>query len=497
MTLERKRSKHNDQNGDRMGGCCTTATPVKVNERQIDATHFELLKVVGRGGFGKVNAVQMRNKEGKTNEMEEIRTGASDEEGTGLLAMKRMEKAKVLKNKGSLRTVWIERDIMSRVRGCFLVNLLYAFQTPVELFLIMPFMRGGDLRFHMRERGLFTVDMVRFYAAEILLGLEELHNMRVVYRDLKPDNILLDQSGHCRLSDFGVSVQLKEKKNWMTEGRAGTPGYMAPEVVCKEKYDTRADFWSYGITVYEMLHGIKPFTTRASTMAEFSRPIAYDMKLPIRVVSFIQGLLTAAVDSRLGCGPNGIKDIKAHPFFEGINWATVSILGLEPPIKPDPEKANCSGNYDLEEQFLENPPEKIPTADQKYFQNFEVNTNIAGDRGADSTHLADRRISILEQQLHKNEAKSLLPGTAEDSSPRDDDKFNDDLLRTISDTGALSVKKPEEVEPGSEPAPVSEPQSGHNILTPLPLQQSEVVDLQASSVATEKVAETGVAPLQS
>ena len=174
-----------------MGGACCGMQAAPPNPHFVDASHFEIFKVVGRGGFGKVNIVRRRVPPCE------------------LLAMKRMEKASVISKPSHLYSIWTERDIMSKVDSPFLMPLHHAFQSDVELYLIMPFKQGGNLRFHLKSVGHMAEDVVRFYAAQILLGLEALHSMSIVHRDIKPDNILLDLKGNVCLSDFGVSCQLK------------------------------------------------------------------------------------------------------------------------------------------------------------------------------------------------------------------------------------------------------------------------------------------------
>jgi serine/threonine protein kinase len=204
-------------------GVCTSSLP-PVNPNAVDLSHFELLKVVGKGGFGKVNAITKIS----TNE---------------LLALKRMEKFAVIQSSAHLRMVWTERKIMSLIDSPFLCNLIHAFESETELFLVMPFMQGGDLRFHLKERGVMSFDIAQFYAAELLLGLEELHSKNIVYRDLKPENILLDGEGHLRLSDFGLACVVEDKNRYQTLGQAGTRGYQAPEVILDQWYGCEVDIW--------------------------------------------------------------------------------------------------------------------------------------------------------------------------------------------------------------------------------------------------------------
>jgi serine/threonine protein kinase len=147
--------------------CVPGSKPQPPNPNEVDLSHFELLKVVGKGGFGKVNAI----------------TKLDTQE---LMALKRMEKYAVLQSASHLKMVWIERKIMSLTNSPFLCNLLYAFESDRELFLVMPFMQGGDLRFHLKERGTMPPSTCLFYACEMILGLQALHEKKVVFRDLKP-----------------------------------------------------------------------------------------------------------------------------------------------------------------------------------------------------------------------------------------------------------------------------------------------------------------------
>jgi serine/threonine protein kinase len=158
-----------------------------------------------------------------------------------LMALKRMEKFAVLQSSAHLNMVWVERKIMSLQNSPFLCNLLYAFQSPEELYLVMPFMQGGDMRYHLREHGQLSESHARFYAAELLCALADLHAKRVVFRDLKPENLLLDDAGHIRLSDFGLGHMLTAEKNYQISGQAGTRGYQAPEVLRNEHYGCEVD----------------------------------------------------------------------------------------------------------------------------------------------------------------------------------------------------------------------------------------------------------------
>eukprot|EP00808_Paulinella_micropora_P003413 g37728.t1 len=343
-----------------MGGLCCSEKLPPIDENEVNATHFEIMKVVGKGGFGKVNAVMHR----PTNTM---------------MAMKRMSKKKLIKKDAYVVTSWRERNIMAQLKSPFLVNLLYAFQDKEDLFVIMPFMQGGDLRYYLNTVGPMSEETARFYAAEIIMGLEELHSKHIAYRDLKPDNILFDSQGHMRISDFGLGVILKEKNRFRTKGSAGTAGYQAPEILQRKTYSTTADIWSFGITLYEMLNCARPFSksedfsnTRAEYRVNFVNKVSPECK------TLIRGLLRMDPKQRLGAGPTGWQEVKDHEWFDGMNWADMAEKKLEAPFKPKPGWAYCSPDHELQEQFLEEKSKDpdLTEEQQLRFKHYEYNTKL-------------------------------------------------------------------------------------------------------------------------
>lgn len=199
---------------------------VKEGHDKADPSQFELLKVLGEGSFGKVFLV---------------RKIVGMDAGT-LYAMKVLKKA-TLKVKDRVRST-NERNILADVGHAFIVKLHYAFQTPGKLYLILDFLRGGDLFTRLSKEVMFTEEDVKFYLAELALALNHLHNIGIIYRDLKPENILLDQDGHIALTDFGLS---KHPLDGKTYSFCGTVEYMAPEVVNRKGHHFSADWWSFGV----------------------------------------------------------------------------------------------------------------------------------------------------------------------------------------------------------------------------------------------------------
>merc|ERR1719168_251532 len=164
---------------------------------------------------------------------------------------------KIVKYNKSSNTILTEKNLLCKMDSRFVTGLAYSYKDATHLYMVIDLKEGGDLKFHLNKEILFSEERARFYAAQTLLGLEHIHSHGIIYRDMKLENILLDQKGHCSLSDLGLAVKTEKVK-----GYAGTPGYTAPEVVSQLPYDRRADFFSYGVMVYRFICGKKPFAVR-------------------------------------------------------------------------------------------------------------------------------------------------------------------------------------------------------------------------------------------
>eukprot|EP01006_Ploeotia_vitrea_P035537 TRINITY_DN65896_c12_g1_i2.p2 TRINITY_DN65896_c12_g1~~TRINITY_DN65896_c12_g1_i2.p2 ORF type:complete len:370 (+),score=150.14 TRINITY_DN65896_c12_g1_i2:391-1500(+) len=325
-----------------MGACCCSMGRQlpPVNRQVVDSSHFEIYKVVGKGGFGKVNAVRAR----LTNET---------------LAMKRLHKAGVANKSQFVKTVWRERDVLcaiNRMAANFLVSSRFCFQDDTYLYVILEFMAGGDLRYYMSQHGAMKENVARFYIAELVLALEELHSLNLLYRDMKPDNVLLDEDGHLRLTDFGLAVPLKAKYNFRNRGFAGTPLYQAPEVLQNQWYSYPVDYWGLGIMIYELTQLRLPF--RSDHDIVYQKHIRFKVPVSSSCVSIVNALLQQNPDQRLGSGPRGIDEIKSHPWFGGVDWSRMARKGYRPPFKPDVNRANCHPHLELEEQIINSSQDK-------------------------------------------------------------------------------------------------------------------------------------------
>ncbi|XP_043913075.1 ribosomal protein S6 kinase alpha-6 [Protopterus annectens] len=315
---------------------------VKEGCERAEPSQFELLKVLGQGSFGKVFLV---------------RKIIGPDTGQ-LYAMKVLKKAS-LKVRDRVRTK-MERDILVEVNHPFIVKLHYAFQTEGKLYLILDFLRGGDVFTRLSKEVMFTEEDVKFYLAELALALDHLHNLGIVYRDLKPENILLDEAGHIKLTDFGLSKESvdQEKKAYSF---CGTVEYMAPEVVNRRGHTQSADWWSFGVLMFEMLTGTLPFQgkDRNETMNMILKAkLGMPQFLSPEAQSLLRMLFKRNPANRLGAGPDGVEEIKRHPFFSTIDWNKLYRREIQPPFKPAsgrPEDTFC-----FDPEFTAKTPKDSP-----------------------------------------------------------------------------------------------------------------------------------------
>ncbi|KAJ1673112.1 Serine/threonine-protein kinase Sgk2, partial [Spiromyces aspiralis] len=284
-------------------------------------------------------------------------------------AIKVIPKAKLIDRPNEIRRVMSERRVLEQtVEHPFLVGLQYAFQTRDKLYFCINYVNGGELFFHLQRERRFPENRARFYAAEITSALGYLHSINIVYRDLKPENCLLDARGHLRIVDFGLAKEVhpeEEEGGFMGSGTTstfcGTPEYLAPEVITRQKYGKEVDWYCMGAVLYEMLTGLPPFYTTNST--EMYNRILYEpLRFPSHVSTlsrdFISRLMERNPKYRLGYGMMGTEHIKSHIFYYGIDWGKVYRMEYQPPFVPDVTSVFDLSNIDPE--FKNEPiPESI------------------------------------------------------------------------------------------------------------------------------------------
>ncbi|RKP20317.1 kinase-like protein, partial [Rozella allomycis CSF55] len=274
---------------------------------------FEIIKVLGKGSMGKVMLVREKSS-GK------------------LFALKSIHKNWVVKHREIEHTI-SERNILVKIREMnhpFLMKLHQSFQTDTELFLVIDYYPGGDLATQLARFYKFDEERARFYAAEMILGIKELHRNGVVYRDLKPENVLLANTGHLVLTDFGLSKMFRDESKTTTF--CGTAEYLAPEILTSLAYDYKVDLWSFGTLLYEMLVGITPFWADNQSVM-YQRVLSANLEFPEDISQdakdLISKLLVRGAHNRLDC--DGVQN---HPFFKDVNWDDVYSLKLKPPYVP-------------------------------------------------------------------------------------------------------------------------------------------------------------------
>jgi len=327
-----------------MGALCCRPHPIDF-DGEVNLFHFVLLRCVGKGAFGKVRVVQHK----QTRE---------------LYALKYINKAKCVKMK-AVANVIQERRLLEEIDHPFVVNMRYAFQDDENCFFVLDLMLGGDLRFHLERLGSIPEDTVRFYVAQIASALGFLHEQRIMHRDLKPDNILLDQRGNAHLTDFNIAVHFSERR--MLTGVAGSMAYMAPEILSKRGYTYTIDWWSLGVCAYELIFGRRPF--RGKTNSDLTYSISKDpLKFPEDAenkctrngLQVLKGLLERDLSKRLGCKAHGdgFIELRRQPWFQLIDWETLGSKEQTPPFVPDSKKANFDASHELEELLLEDNPLK-------------------------------------------------------------------------------------------------------------------------------------------
>uniref|UniRef100_A0A8D0L7F7 G protein-coupled receptor kinase n=1 Tax=Sphenodon punctatus TaxID=8508 RepID=A0A8D0L7F7_SPHPU len=329
----------------------------KVFEKQpVTDKFFYEFRVLGKGGFGEVCAIQVKN------------TGK-------MYACKKLDK-KRLKKKGGEKMALLEKEILEKVNSPFIVTLAYAYESKTHLCLVMSLMNGGDLKYHIYnvgERGL-EMDRIIFYSAQITCGILHLHSIQIVYRDMKPENVLLDDHGNCRLSDLGLAVKVKEDKS-ITQ-RAGTNGYMAPEILKEESYLYPVDWFAMGCSIYEMVAGrtpFKDFKEKVNKDEVKQRTLENEVKFEhsgftTEAKDICKMFLAKKIEDRLG-SRSADDDPRKHSFFKSINFHRLEASLVDPPFVPDPSVVYAKDVADIAD-FSEIRGIEFDDKDKKFFKRF-------------------------------------------------------------------------------------------------------------------------------
>ncbi|KAB2574724.1 cAMP-dependent protein kinase type 2 [Lasiodiplodia hormozganensis] len=305
------------QNGSAVtpAGGQQAATPsVRTTKGKYTLNDFSIQRTLGTGSFGRVHLVQSKHNQ-------------------RYYAIKVLKKAQVVKMKQVEHTN-DERRMLQKVKHPFLITLWGTFQDSKNLYMVMDFVEGGELFSLLRKSQRFPNPVAKFYAAEVTLALDYLHSQNIIYRDLKPENLLLDRHGHLKITDFGFAKEVPD----ITWTLCGTPDYLAPEVVASKGYNKSVDWWSLGILIFEMLCGFTPFWDGGSPMKIYENILKGRVKYPPYVhpdaQDLLQKLITPDLTKRLGNLHGGSKDVMNHPWFAEVTWERLAKKDIDAPYVP-------------------------------------------------------------------------------------------------------------------------------------------------------------------
>ncbi|XP_004378770.1 serine/threonine-protein kinase N2 isoform X6 [Trichechus manatus latirostris] len=328
---------------------------------QFNLQDFRCCAVLGRGHFGKVLLAEYKH----TNEM---------------FAIKALKKGDIVA-RDEVDSLMCEKRIfetVNSVRHPFLVNLFACFQTKEHVCFVMEYAAGGDLMMHIHT-DVFSEPRAVFYAACVVLGLQYLHEHKIVYRDLKLDNLLLDTEGFVKIADFGLC---KEGMGYgdRTSTFCGTPEFLAPEVLTETSYTRAVDWWGLGVLIYEMLVGESPFPGDDEEEVFDSivnDEVRYPRFLSTEAISIMRRLLRRNPERRLGASEKDAEDVKKQPFFRLIDWSALMDKKVKPPFVPTIRGREDVSNFDDEftsEAPILTPPREpriLSEEEQEMFRDFD------------------------------------------------------------------------------------------------------------------------------
>ncbi|PVU98378.1 hypothetical protein BB560_005682 [Smittium megazygosporum] len=382
----------------------SSSKDITKTRKKVYLNDFTIHSLIGSGGYGKVYLVQKND-------------------NSKYFAMKVLKKSSVLLQERTISFAKNERLILGQIQHPFIVRLNYAFQSNSNLYLIMDYVSGGELFYHMANERIFTESQASFYVAEISIALNHLHSFGIIYRDLKPENILISSDGHTVLTDFGLSKYYlsseSEFDSFKTNTFCGTPSYMAPEIFdLKKPYEKSVDWWSLGILTFEMLIGRVPFKGKSHKQvydAIIKKKLEFPKYVSLDASNFIRKLLKKVPEQRLGYGKFSFDKITKNRFFYNIDWDKLINNPKEaaPPIIPKVSSPGDISNFDLTftnqkislfSELHSNHSIDYTSADQQKISNNDIlksSRQIFEEKSGTDSHGISNGINLNDINIHK------------------------------------------------------------------------------------------------
>lgn len=317
--------------------------------QEFSLDNLDLIKTIGTGTFARVCLCKHKA-------------------SRRYFALKILSMADVIKLK-QVEHVKNEKNILSQVSHPFIVSMVWSHKDKSCLYMLFTFVCGGELFSYLRSSGKFSSATSFFYAAEIVSALEYLHSLSIVYRDMKPENLLLDREGHLKITDFGFAKKIQDR-TWTL---CGTPEYLAPEIIQSKGHNKAVDWWALGILIYEMLAGFPPFFDD-NPFGIYEKILSGKIDWPKSIDNLgkdlIKKLLVIDRTKRIGNLKAGAEDVKKHKWFKGVDWEDVYYRKLKPPLVPKLKYEGDTSNFD---DYPEDDLNKVPVVserEQRVFDDF-------------------------------------------------------------------------------------------------------------------------------
>lgn len=311
------------------------SSQIAPQEKTIKFEDLVVLGTLGKGSFGHVQLVQ-------------------DKTTKQTYALKGVSKAMIVET-GQQGHIMSEKNVMAQLKHPFLITLHQTFKDQDRLYFLLEPVLGGELFTILRSQTLFDENTARFYAACVTSAFEYMQESDIIYRDLKPENLLVDSEGFIKITDFGFAKKITTGRTWTL---CGTPDYLAPEIVAGKGHGKGVDWWTLGILIYEMLASYPPFYDE-DPMRTYAKIMAGDVTYPSHfskpAVSLIKKLLNAKSTKRLGVVKGGAKLIKKHPWFEPLDFEKLNERALKAPMIPNIKNAMDLSNFDADPDEEEEP----------------------------------------------------------------------------------------------------------------------------------------------